>query len=102
MTDRRNFTTADCSIWLKQMAVGVTESMNARYFNESWEPTSIVKHEDNIERDLKMHISILAISIGLWLMYWIQSFHLKQKIGYSHLILTLWMILQIPPIIPIK
>lgn len=92
----RNFTTKDCSIWLLQSAVVRMESFNDRYLTESWEDGTIVVNTDLIESDERFLQVVFIISIILFTLFSIQTIWNCQWPGFSHILLLLWILVQIP------
>ena len=72
------------------------EAIYNRYIDWSAYPNLL--QEENVNDDMKAQVAILSISICLLVMYWIQTVFKKQNVGYSHFLLTIWILTHVFPI----
>ena len=96
MTDRY-FIADDCTIWLQAMPYAqLMMILFERYFDY------FEKNDDKIREDIILLVSTLVLSTSLLLIYSFQTWYLRQKIGYSHLILLIWTLIQVLPVVTLK
>ena len=60
---------------------------------------SIELNVDKIEEDMTILVSNLGISVIFLITFLILTWHLRQRIGYSHLILLGWTVNLIIPVV---
>lgn len=84
-----------CTVWLVQMAWAHFSVIQQRYFDQDTRSVKL----NAINDDLIIRTTTLSISVLFLTLYYIVTSYQKQKIGYSHLLLTIWTLIQVLPII---
>ena len=91
------FTGEQCDFWLAQMTWAQFQYTKGRYFNEDTVQIKI----DNVQSDFVTRSVTLGLSITFLTAYYFLTWLHKLKVGYSHILLTVWMVLQWFPMIPL-
>ena len=97
MSDQRNFTAADCNFWNYQMCRLYENS----YAESLYPGDQQYDQDDNWYYPKNNEIVVApAVSVGCSVVlmgaFSMQTVLMKQKFGFSHIILFLWTILQAP------
>ena len=77
------FEASYCSFWLKQGSHVFADGINSI---------------DDAKREQIMAIVTFVVTSVLYLIYLAETWKLKKKMGYSHLLLLIWLIVQIAPL----
>lgn len=99
MTDNKiYFESEDCSPWLKQISLAISQSLLDRYIMPRKEK---FRYTDKLRSDIIFSLSTLGISVLLFIIYCGLTWQQKQKRDYTHYMFAVWTLLLILPPIPL-